>query len=749
MPTFLDFDLTIQKAGPASYLATAQGPVWGRAGPEAIDYVALTRPDFGEALRRIRDDPGSCNADLHRGVGEALFGAVFTGQVLRLFTGLYDQRVEPDRDAYLRLRLDIDERAPEIAALPWEFLYWKGGHLATQLRTLVSRQLLNLDYGSIEPLAISGMPRVLVVIPTGSGLDTDTEERIIAGILSGAGIPCKTLKGRVTLQRLNEELATYAPHILHFVGHGTFAESPDSPPLSALRFNQPGREEDPPGEEWVEHTRLETLLLNYRELKLVFLNTCQGAAVSSRQVERSGRGFVGMAPAILRAGVPAVIAMQYAIGEDVAIRFADTFYRRLTAGEWAGYVDIAVTLARHACLLDHANDPGFATPVLYLRAPDGRIFDLSRESPHRSGGAPADDAHTARDGLTALAALASEAHASGVRAAAAAFQTDFQASREQIASLERDKRLHDLYHQLQDRYRLVDADRRRLATDATGWDSLAVDSPELDAILADLLDMAAGDAALSAEIWWPAQVRQARQDLATASEDGGHESGAATAVAPAIPAVPATAGTPSPCLEAALLRLSRLLSREPSRVNTRLVTTAGALRLSAIVAAESAAIEALLADLPSQANRGWHDLVVVAVQALRASGQALTRLEGQLKGLVSRHNAWQAVADELRRIEDNLGSDAGELALAWPDLKAMAAPLCGEGDDEWAAAFAVTAGQMEAALAAGDLVKGRRLFPRYRSQADRRFNQVDRDLLALCGELQQIGAPLDLLLRAL
>lgn len=707
MPTCVDFDLTIHKAGPASYLVTAQGPGTGRAGPESLDYGALTRPDFIEALRRIRDEPEQCDAELLRRVGAALFNAAFTGQVLRLFTGLYDQRVEPEQDAYLRLRLDIDERAPEIAALPWEFLHWRNSHLATQLRTLVSRQLLNLDYGSIEPLAVSGLPRVLVVIPFGSGLDTEAERRIIGELLTQAGIPWQVLEGCVTLGRLNEGLATFAPHVLHFIGHGAFVESPDGPPLSALRFNRPGPAGEPAAEEWVEHTRLQALLSNHQCVKLVFLNTCQGAAVSSRQVERSGRGFVGMAPAILAAGVPAVIAMQYALREDIAIQFADTFYRRLTGGEWAGHVDIAVTLARHACLLNHPDDPGFATPVLYLRSPDGRIFGLS--APSR----PADDAHTARDGLTALADLL---RAPGTQAAAAAFRADFQAVRNQIRELERDKRLHDLLHQLQDRYRVVDADRRRLPADATAWDSLAVNEPELDAILADLLDMAAGDVALGAETWWLAQVRQIRQDLAASIESC------------------ALAG-----LEAALFRLGRLLTRELSRVNTRLVTIAAGLRLSAVVAAG----QSVLAHLPPS------PLTAAASQALREGCQALARLEGQLKQLVSLHNAWQAVADELRRIENSLATDAGELALAWPDLKAMTAPLCGDANAEWAAAFAATADQMEAALTAGDLIRSRRLFPRYRSQADRRFSQVNRDLLALCEELQQIGDPLDLLLRIL
>ena len=123
-----------------------------------------------------------------RGVGETLFSALFQGQVLRLFTGIYDQSTRQS-DSYLRIRLDIDERAPEIADLPWEFLYWQRAPLATQVQTLLVRQWLNMDYGPIAPLAIVGQPKVLLVIPAGSGLMTDREREIVADTLQRAGIP--------------------------------------------------------------------------------------------------------------------------------------------------------------------------------------------------------------------------------------------------------------------------------------------------------------------------------------------------------------------------------------------------------------------------------------------------------------------------------------------------------------------------------------------------------------------------------
>ena len=58
--------------------------------------------------------------------------------------------------------------------------------------------------------------------------------------------------------------------------------------------------------------------------------------------------------------------MQYRIRDDVALQFADTFYKRLTSGHWTGQVDTAITLARNACFVNFPDDRGFATPILYL-----------------------------------------------------------------------------------------------------------------------------------------------------------------------------------------------------------------------------------------------------------------------------------------------------------------------------------------------------------------------------------------------
>src|SRR5688500_12475292 len=66
--------------------------------------------------------------------------------------------------------------------------------------------------------------------------------------------------------------------------------------------------------------------------------------------------------------------MQFEIADDVASTFAHEFYGALADGY---PIDAAVTEARKA-IFAAGRETEWAIPVLYLRAPDGRIFELER-----------------------------------------------------------------------------------------------------------------------------------------------------------------------------------------------------------------------------------------------------------------------------------------------------------------------------------------------------------------------------------
>jgi hypothetical protein len=116
--------------------------------------------------------------------------------------------------------------------------------------------------------------------------------------------------------------------------------------------------------------------------------------------------------------------------------------------------------------------------------------------------------------------------------------------------------------------------------------------------------------------------------------------------------------------------------------------------------------------------------------------------------LVDSHNQWQAIDDELRRIEANLGRDIIELEQAWPDLQKQALALFGGSEASWAITLNKLGSNLETALAISDTPKARRFFITYRSQANACFCRADKELLTACNELRQIGDSLGLLLKA-
>jgi hypothetical protein len=77
-----------------------------------------------------------------------------------------------------------------------------------------------------------------------------------------------------------------------------------------------------------------------------------------------------------------VIAHQYSVSDGAAIRFAREFYRRLCAESETGNVDVAMAYARNQLSIHFPADSSFGAPVLFMRSPDGLIFNFGS----RAGG---------------------------------------------------------------------------------------------------------------------------------------------------------------------------------------------------------------------------------------------------------------------------------------------------------------------------------------------------------------------------
>ena len=367
-PGYLDFDVWIDQKAEGLYRVKAWS---GAAGFEATASFALPATLAagrlgGLAGGALRGGPPG-TADIADGAspeqaGGELFRTVFQGELLKAFQGcLAKARGGPG----MRIRLRLND-VPQLADLPWEYLYDAEGHgfLALSNRTPVVRYL-ELSEG-LDTLLVEPPLRILAVISTPQGYRELAEADAEWRRLNAALAPLRK-SGRIEVERLEPptaealeaRLRTGRPvHVLHFVGHGGFSELRGE---GVLVFEDAAGKGAP-----VSGPSLAYLLQDHPSLRLAVLNACNGARASHESP------FAGTAQVLVQHGVPAVIAMQSEVMDETACGFAEKFYRALAAGL---PIDACVGEVRRALAAEH--NPEWGTPALYLRATDGRLFAMS------------------------------------------------------------------------------------------------------------------------------------------------------------------------------------------------------------------------------------------------------------------------------------------------------------------------------------------------------------------------------------
>ncbi|MGC9393710.1 MAG: CHAT domain-containing protein, partial [Anaerolineae bacterium] len=328
------------------------------------------------------------------GYGLALFDALFSGAIRRA----YDRAIgiaESRSGGQLRLRLWIDPHAPELHALLWERLHELRQNTVSLLSTAAQTPFSR--YTGLEiavPAPIGTRPiRMLVAITNPADLidqgmtpiDVDHEIDTLTSTLDNLQrtgqlhvtlLPGKTglnaelrvrleqagysvRDGPTTLDALIRELAT-APgcHILHFLSHGTFSRAQETTALfleDANGFTDPRRDTE-------VVTQLGAIT---PPPHLIFLAACD----SAKRDPENANPYVGLAPQLVQAGIPAIIAMQDTIAPQIARELSQDFYRDLLEH---GSVDRALN---HARLLLLENDPqAWAIPALFMRLDNGQLF---------------------------------------------------------------------------------------------------------------------------------------------------------------------------------------------------------------------------------------------------------------------------------------------------------------------------------------------------------------------------------------
>jgi CHAT domain-containing protein len=304
-----------------------------------------------------------------RAFGDRLFAAVFNSQVRDVFRSSLALASQQGSGLRIRLRLNA---VPELVTLPWEILYdsSQDRFLGLSNETPVVRFVDLPD--PPRPLRVSSPLRVLVVMASPADyppLDVDQEwQRLgeaVGDLQARKMVVLERMVG-ASLADLQRQLRRNDYHILHFIGHGVFDDRSEG---GLLIFSNERGQGQP-----VSAQHLGTVLRDHRPLRLVVLNACEGARTSRIDP------FAGAAQSLIRQGIPAVIAMQFEISDRAAAGFAHEFYAAV-ADSYP--VDAALAEARKA-IFAQTNSTEWGTPVLYMRAADGRIFGSRRARRARS-----------------------------------------------------------------------------------------------------------------------------------------------------------------------------------------------------------------------------------------------------------------------------------------------------------------------------------------------------------------------------
>jgi hypothetical protein len=377
-----DFELRISSDGANGYQVEVLHSPAGES--KASLELSLQDPEFRQGLDAVQSARGAARdtrdgSDGSRDVGDGpvppqrpaeavnrlgvqLFRSIFHSDVGETYrTSLQQAR---DEQSQLRIRFRVDE--PELATIPWEFLYddREGDPLCLVGDTHLVRYLpLGRPQ---ETLTVTPPLRILGMVSNPAELaqlDTEGERRLMTDALDHlieAGTAAVEWVEGGTWRDLEAALRGGPWHVFHFIGHGDF-DTASGEGYVALCDEQGGVQK-------FDATRLGRMLADHKSLRLAVLNCCKGAVADENSLVSS------VGAKLMQRGLPAVVSMQYSITDKAALEFSRQFYTGLA--DQTLPIDVAVTQARKTMTYAIDDTVEWATPVLHMRAPDGRLFDF-------------------------------------------------------------------------------------------------------------------------------------------------------------------------------------------------------------------------------------------------------------------------------------------------------------------------------------------------------------------------------------
>ena len=293
--------------------------------------------------------------------GDALFGTLFPGEVRNLYN------VARFMHKKRRLKIVFSSMIPWVADMPWELAYDRaaGCFLAcgdvTFLRNVLTPTPANKipeKVGALRILVVSAQPsnaRRVSIADEEQGIHESFRPLTDAGLVKVeaiAGATPSLLHERLRYQAESDDF-----DVLHFIGHGEFDEKTRTGYL--LFLDDSGRGKPLSSASFLN-------ILRGRNIRVVFLNACETGRGKQADYNR------GVAMALARDGIPAVVANQYSVIDRSASLFSLHFYACLARGL---KIADAAREARIAVQYSGVEPMDWAVPVLFASNADARLCE--------------------------------------------------------------------------------------------------------------------------------------------------------------------------------------------------------------------------------------------------------------------------------------------------------------------------------------------------------------------------------------
>ncbi|HBB34400.1 MAG TPA: CHAT domain-containing protein [Cyanobacteria bacterium UBA8803] len=311
-------------------------------------------------------------------LGQELYNALFQGSLRDSW--MMAQAIAQNQRQVLRLRLGL--KGNRLPRLPWEVLHAGDRPLATgtdvafsryELSTGLRRPLHHLPGPLNQPL------KILMVIAGPSDQESLELAQEAAHLQAELRNRARNEPPAIQLtileqpgrEQLTQALEQGQYQVFHYAGHSSLGDSGGDVYLVS---NKTGLTETLNGDD------LAGLLAN-NGVQLAVFNSCRGAYTAASDPVDIGKDR-NLAEALVKRGIPGVLAMAERIPDEVALTLTRLLYRNINQGY---PIDLSLSRARQGLISAYgSNQLYWALPVLYLHPEfDGFLANSDNDTHNR------------------------------------------------------------------------------------------------------------------------------------------------------------------------------------------------------------------------------------------------------------------------------------------------------------------------------------------------------------------------------